>query len=330
MQRFSVVLVKNDEFTNAEVARVAAEADRRGFQLLYAPYVRVNPLEALWGKNPFYRIWDEGPAEFVAGYPFDIRPTVDDRPFFFEYQRWTKPVGPITEHNVFVLFQKENAQLVLLGTLAVSGLAALSMLLFGRRRARQQGLHLGLAPHLYFAALGLGYICVENVLVQRVILCLGRPAYALTVILCSLLVSSGLGSATAGRVAFLRERPRVVMGSVAVLLLVYAPTLRPLLDGVLGFGLFTRIAVVVALIGPLGFLMGVPFPWAIARLTHSDDRLVPFAWVVNGAASVVGGSVTVIVAMASGFTAVFVMAALLYLAAAAASFSVERIGSAAT
>jgi hypothetical protein len=326
MQRFSVVLVKNEPFTPEEVARVQSEVDTRGFELLYAPYVRVNPLEPLWGKNPFYRIWDEGPKAFVENYPFDIRPSVDDRPFFFEYQRWTRPVGPITESTVFVLFQKENAQLVLLGTLAFTGLASLSMLLFGRRRAKSVGLRLGGAAHVYFAALGLGYIAVENVLVQRMILCLGRPAYALTVILCTLLVASGLGSAAAGRFAVLGERPRAVLGLVVALLLVYSVALRPLLDAVLGFELPARIAVVVALISPLGFLMGIPFPWAIARLVRSDDRLVPFAWIVNGGASVLGGSITVIVAMAAGFTVVFWMAAALYAAAALAASGIAGGG----
>ncbi|HEX3598263.1 MAG TPA: hypothetical protein VHU80_24315, partial [Polyangiaceae bacterium] len=325
MQRFSVVLVKNDEFTTEDVAKIEAEVERRGFQLLYAPYVRVNPLAALWGdENPFYRIWDEGPAKFIAGYPFDIRPSVDDRPFFFEYQRWTRPVGPITENTVFVLFQKENAQLVLLGTLAFSALAAGTMLFFGRRRARQQGLRLGVSAHLYFAALGLAYIAVENVLVQRMILCLGRPAYALTVILCALLTFSGLGSAVAARFVLLRDRPRVVLALVVLLLGVYSVSLRPLLDAVLGFGLGARIAIVAALIAPLGVLMGIPFPWAIARLARSDDRLVPFAWVVNGGASVLGGSITVFLAMGLGFTSVFWAAAALYAGAALASLGLER------
>ena len=319
MQRFSVVLVKNDEFTEDEVGRIQAEVGRRGFQLLYAPFTRVNPLERLWGpNNPFYRIWDEGPDAFVAGYPFDIRPSVDDRPFFFEYQRWTRPVGPITENTVFVSFQKENAQLVLLGTLLFSVVSAGSMLLFGRRRAKQQGLRLGAPAYAYFAALGLAYIAVENVLVQRMILCLGRPAYALTVILCALLVASGIGSAIGARVAWLRERPRLVLGLVVALLLAYSVALRPLLDGVLGFALPMRIVVVVALISPLGVLMGMPFPWAIGELVRKDDRLVPFAWVVNGAASVLGGSITVILAMAAGFTVVFWAAAALYACAAAA------------
>jgi spermidine synthase len=328
MDRFSVLLVKNDEFTQADLTKVRAEAAQRGFHMLYDPFARVNPPEfaALWGKdNPYYKIWDEGPKQFVAGYPFDIRPTLDDRPFFFEYQRWTRPVGPVTEMNIFVLFQKENAQLVLLGTLAISGLAALAMLLIGRRWVRRQGSSLGRNAYWYFAALGLGYICVENVLVQRMILCLGRPAYSLTVILCSLLVASGLGSAAFARVSWLRERPQAVMCAIALWLVVYAFTLRPVLDAILAFDFFVRLVLVIALIAPLGFLMGMPFPWAIARLTRSDERLVSLAWVVNGAASVIGGTVTVMVAMTFGFTAVFGMAAGLYLTAALTARGVEHM-----
>src|SRR5262249_24351 len=66
MQHLSVVLVKNDAWTQPEVERTQAEVQKRGYELIYAPYVRVNPLETLWGpNNPFYRIWDEGPEQFV-------------------------------------------------------------------------------------------------------------------------------------------------------------------------------------------------------------------------------------------------------------------------
>jgi len=116
------------------------------------------------------------------------------------------------------------------------------------------------------------------------------------------------------------------MCAIAGLLMLYAFTLRPALDAILGFEFPLRLAIVVALIGPLGFLMGMPFPWAIAQLSRADQRLVPFAWVINGAASVIGGSITVMVAMTFGFTAVFGMAAGLYLTAA---FTARRVVNAA-
>jgi hypothetical protein len=88
------------------------------------------------------------------------------------------------------------------------------------------------------------------------------------------------------------------------------------LDSLLGLALSLRILIVLTVISPLGFLMGMPFPLAIARLSRTDSRLLPWAWAINGAASALGGAITVMLAMSSGFDAVFWGAAALYLVAA--------------
>ena len=313
---FSVTLIKRQPFTAAEVSNIQRAIAQKQFELIYAPHVRVNPWQHRWGDNPFYRMWDVGVAQFVAGYPLDISPTTDDRPFFFEYQRWG---GSSASEN---LFQHQNAHVVLLETLLVCGSLCALILWLAWRRHRSIRPRLGAQAHFYFVALGLGYIFVENVLVQRIVLFLGSPAYALTVILFTLLAASGVGSAIASRLAKRLPRPWLLMLGVAVLLVVYAFGLRPILDALLGLKLAPRVLLVVVLIAPLGVLMGTPFPLAMASLTHVDPRLVPWAWVVNGAASVLGSIVTIMTAMTAGFTTVFVCAAVLYVVAA---LTYERI-----
>lgn len=314
---FAVVMIKKTEFAPTEIEQLLADVAEKKFLPIYVPYRRVNPLKDKWGDNPFYQMWDVGPEKFVADYSLDIRPTTDDRPFFFEYQRWGRPLARDK------VFKNQNAQVVLLETLTVCGVLCAAILMLARRRFRAVPVRLGVGAHLYFAALGLAYIFVENVLVQRMILCLGSPAYALTVILFTLLAASGLGSSLAVRWRLVQKRPQLTMLCVAGLLLAYSVWLRPLLDAVLAFELSTRIVIVVALISPLGFLMGMPFPLAIARLSRADSRLLPWAWVINGAASVLGGAITVMLAMSSGFDAVFWAAAALYLVAA---LSYGRLG----
>src|SRR5262249_5276183 len=85
---FTVLVIKNDELTHGEVDQLVADVAQKQFTQNSLPYQRVNPLEKMWGENPFYQLWDLGPEKFVDTYPLDIRPTTDDRPFFFEYQRW--------------------------------------------------------------------------------------------------------------------------------------------------------------------------------------------------------------------------------------------------
>ena len=308
--QFSVVMIKQDEFTPDESEQLSRDAAARSFDLIYAPHVRVNPRRAVWGENPFYALWDEGPENFIARYPLDIRPTTDDRPFFFEYQRWGQPLARD------VVFINQNAQIVLLETLVVCALLCAVMLALAHRRYRAVPARLGAAAHVYFAVLGLGYIFVENVLVQRIILFLGSPSYALTVILFTLLAASGLGSGFATRVPALRDRAPFAMLAAAALLLLYSFALRPILDALLGLDLAWRVAIVIVLISPLGVLLGMPFPLAIAKVTRSDPRLLPWAWVINGAASALGSVITVMIAMNSGFSAVFWAAAALYVCAA--------------
>jgi hypothetical protein len=292
------------------------EVDAKKFALVYAPFRRVNPYRELWGENQFYRFWDLGPERFIEEYPLDVRPTTDDRPFFFEYQRWSLILA------WDIIFQGQNAQVVLLGTLLLCGFLCAAIMLVARRRYRKATAgqaSLGFEMHVYFSALGLGYILVENVLVQRIILFLGTPAYALTVILFTLLAASGLGSATAVRVPAFRKRAGWAMLLAAALLLAYAYALRPALDAMLGASLPVRVSIVVLVIAPLGFVMGMPFPLALERLSATDARLVPWAWVINGSASVIGSIITVMLAMARGFTSVFWVAAVLYVVAALAS-----------
>ena len=310
---YSVVLLKNAPFTQAEIAELQRVVESKGFALIYAPYRRVNPYEPLWGESQFYKFWDVGPEQFVESYPLDVRPTTDDRPFFFEYQRWGRTLA--RDH----IFEGQNAQVVLFATLLVCSVLCVVILSVARARHRRSVHRLGLRMHVYFAALGLGYILVENVLVQRIILFLGSPAYALTVILFTLLAASGLGSTVAIRVPVLRRNALVAMSLIASLLLIYAYALRPTLDALFDASLPARLVIVIVVVAPLGFVMGMPFPLAIERLSMIDGRLVPWAWLVNGAASVVGSIVTVILAMMSGFTSVFWAAAALYVVALLAS-----------
>ena len=308
---YSVVLIKNEAFTPAEIDGLQREVDAHGFDLVYAPFKRVNPYPELWGDNQFYRFWDLGPQRFIDEYPLDVRPTTDDLPFFFEYQRWSSVLA------WDLIFKNQNAGVVLFATLLVCSVLCLLLLMAARRRYRGAARQLGLDMHVYFSVLGLGYILVENVLIQRIILFLGTPAYALTVILFTLLAASGLGSAAAGRSPVLRRHAAYALVAVVAVLLIYAYALRPALDPLLGLALPLRVSIVVLLISPLGFLMGMPFPLAIERLSAIDARLVPWAWVINGSASVIGSIVTVMLAMTRGFTSVFWVAAFLYAVAAA-------------
>jgi hypothetical protein len=167
----------------------------------------------------------------------------------------------------------------------------------------------------YFACLGLGFIVVEVGLLQRLILLLGKPVYALAVILSTMLLSSGCGSFFAGRFgpAHLRARLGLLLGVAAGLITVYAFFLPTVLDALLGSRFALRLTASVALVALPGFLLGMPFPSGIRALELAGrQRLVPWVWGINGAMSVLASVTAIILAIELGYTVVFLLGAACY------------------
>jgi hypothetical protein len=157
--------------------------------------------------------------------------------------------------------------------------------------------HLG--PVLYFAMIGLGFLLVEIAVLQRYFTFLGHPTYALSVVLFSLLLSSGLGSSLSPRVS----DPRVPLGLILFLGLATAFGVPPLLQGLQGLGLWARFGVGAALVAPLGLCMGMMFPMGVRKLREEGlVDLVPWLWCVNGIAGVMASAGGMLLAVSHGYT----------------------------
>ena len=159
----------------------------------------------------------------------------------------------------------------------------------------------------YFALLGLGYLCVEIPLLQRFILFLGHPAYAMAMVLFTLLLFSGLGSLLSRRVSL-----RLVLILLPLLVLVYALGLPVLFEATLAAPLRSRLIVTVVALAPPGLLMGMPFPKGLALLERRAPALIAWGWGVNGAASVVASILAALLALSWGFSAVLAVGAACY------------------
>jgi hypothetical protein len=248
-----------------------------------------------------------------------VRPPDDDRPFFFHFFKWEQT------GTVLALLGKTwepfggSGYLILLALLvlvvALSVALVLVPIVVIRRRQRR-----GLAepggwgrPAVYFAGLGLGFLLVEVALVQRSIVFLDHPAQAFAVVLFGLLSSSGIGSVLSARLPW-----RPVLAALAVAIAVYPWLLSGAFSAFLGQALPVRVLVTLALLAPLGLLMGVPFPRGLRALGETRPSWIPLAWGVNGFASVASSVLAAIIALSWGFTAVFAGAALAYLVALAA------------
>ena len=316
------LLVKRSSFTPSEVRLLQSETERAGGggELYYAP--------GAVHDNPYSRL----AVAFAAGreqaffeeYPYDVTPVTDDRPFFFEYYKWSRLWGDLAHPGTGgqVGANRPVGLIILGGLLAQVGLLVLAFVFAPLWLFRREGMkvpHWGSAV-LYFTCLGLGFMFVEIGLMQRFVLFLAHPAYAIPVVLATLLVSSGVGSLLATRLPFTDERRlRVCLGTIAILLVVLLGVLRPLFDACLGFPFAARVAVAVSILIPLGVALGMPFPLGLGRVGTSHPHVVPWAWGINGGMSVLGSILAIVIAMGTGFSWVLLGAAFLYLLALAAA-----------
>jgi hypothetical protein len=199
---------------------------------------------------------------------------------------------------------------VALGALVLPVAALLAaFVLFGKPKGRPVAPYAG--SIVYFACLGAGFIAVELSLLQHLTLLVGHPIFTLSILLCAILAAGGIGSALSNRVSMRTACLAAAgLGTVAAVLL---PRLIPVL---LPLELGGRIAVAVALIVPLGLVMGMPFPQGLRRAGEGSLPPPPFYWGLNGVMSVIGSVGTVLVALVFGFQVAMLAGCALYLIAA--------------
>jgi hypothetical protein len=262
------------------------------------------------------------PSEYQRNYTFDITPVTDNRPFFFfsvqprDLWNFVKTASRESEDYKAV----NKALPLLFGLMAISLVATALILLLpplvlGTRLPRHPGV-LRFLP--YFLFIGTGYILIEVGLIQKFVLFLGHPTYALTVVIFSLLTSSGLGSFASGRLLGGDEGRLIkALGCVALLAALLAFLVSGLLSALVWLPLGLKIVMTVALLMPLGFVMGMPFPTALRKLEEMHAPSVRWAWSLNAASSVLGSVGALVCAIYLGLIQTLVIGGLFYLAALA-------------
>jgi predicted membrane-bound spermidine synthase len=238
--------------------------------------------------------------QYVAEATVRVDPVFDDRPFYFARRKpWGLP---------------QSMTRPLLEILAPVALLLVLIVVLGRPAPGSSKAYAG--SIVYFAALGLGFIAVELALLQDLTLFLGHPIFTLSVLLFTLLASSGLGSWASGAFSV-----RAVCVAIFGLAATYAFLLPALVRALLFLSLPLRIGVAVAIIAPLGFAMGMPFPRGLLRVGREGLPPPPFYWGLNGILSVIGSVGTMVVAITLGFRAALLAGSVCYLVAAFAASS---------
>lgn len=262
----------------------------------------------------------QGKQKFYDEYPFDVRPATDDAPFFFNYYKWSSLLfGSKDRRNDVDAFNYHLdfpiGHYVLLSSMLQIMLLAAAMIFLPLRKLAGEGLRTpgSIRIFLYFAALGLGFMLFEIALMQKLVIFLGHPTYALSVVLTSLLASAGLGSLWSGRIKLVRRKHLMFM-LVGILLTVAANVyvVNELLPQWLGLELWLRMLVVVVMLVPTGLVLGMPFPSGVRLVEEQCPHLVPWGWAINAFFSVFGSIFCIVLSMAIGFSNVFYVAAGVY------------------
>lgn len=320
----STLLVKAGVVEQPDIDRLLAFCAARGFDPIYYPGIgaeqvnRSNRLPQPWFHQAATALLGANAVAFLAAYKFDIAPSTDDRPWFFQFFRWRVLPEILSLKGRGGLVLLDSGYLVLVITLALLGLASVLLILLPLVLHRWPYRDVSWwVMAVYFASLGLAFMLLEIGYIQRFILFLSRPIYAAAVILAGFLVLAGAGSVFSR--GFTGERRTALLKSVLAVIGVISLAYHWLLPSIFAhasqFPDPVRIAITLLLIAPLAFCMGIPFPLGLDRFTHRRPLLIPWAWAINGCASVMGASLATLLSIQIGTSGVMVLALMLYVLA---------------
>jgi spermidine synthase len=321
-------LAKNGEFDSRDIAVTRAFAEERSFDMVWYPAMpateanRYNRLDQPWLYEGVVALLGPRTDAYLREYKFRISPATDDRPYFFNFFKWRTLPELLEMRLRGGAGLLEWGYLVLLATLLQAVVAGLFLillpLLFVRRSwPERTGGRMG----SYFFLLGLAFLFVEMAFIQKFILFLSHPLYSVAVVLAGFLCFAGLGSVSSSSVARAlgsgveRTAVAAVTGIIAIVAL-YLWLLPVLFDRLGGLGDAARVMISLALIAPLAFCMGMPFPLGLQHLAGRAEGFIPWAWGLNGFASVLSAALATLLAIELGFTVVLLLALLFYSLAA--------------
>ena len=312
-----LLIIKNNPFTDSEINLAKERIANNNARVIAMPggYIQP-PYDTLLLDKNYYHSQQLQESDLRA--ILELKPPTDDSPFYFAKE------------------QVPNQMILLLGTvLGVSAVLALLLIYYSRRnRALPITSSTSSWFHMIFVIfIGLGFMFLEITFIQKFLLLLGTPIMALTVILFSILLSSGIGAYLSGKL-FHKNPYKAVVVSIPLLVgivLAYYGLLQGIIDSSIILQLPQRIILTFALLSPAGLLMGFQFP-SITRMAsmysnrgeHADENIT-LLWGINVIASVIATVLTAISSMVIGFNGNLLLGAGFYLGALASAIAAAKL-----
>jgi hypothetical protein len=326
----ATLLLKNSELTAEEIKKVRDFSLSRSFDLAWLPGIspfEVNKFQLL--QEPVFYLAAQSllkneKSTFIKEYKYDIQPAIDDRPYFNNFFKWSSMKEFLTLPGQAGISMIGVGYPTLLVTLVQASVAAFILILlplFFVQTEIKKTANRRRNIIFYFLAIGLAFLFIEIAFIQKFTLILSQPLYAVAVAICAFLIFSGLGSLYVQRrmiassssiIAVLLRRSVIMIGAIIVIYILLLPLIS---SSIMGMPETARIISAFVLAAPLAFFMGMPFPLGMATLQLTSPGLIPWAWGINGCASVLSAILAVILAIDIGFNGVMLCAVVLYLIA---------------
>jgi len=317
------VLIKKEPFNTEELTKIKLFCNSMFFDLVYYPGIKKNEVnkfnivkDALYYKYVSNILYSSNKDSFIKNYLFKISPSTDNAPYFSQFFKLKKiPVLikdmgkkwlPVVEGGYLVIF------FTFIATVFLSFILILLPLLLKGQKIKSNKASI----IIYFSSIALAYMFIEITLMERFNKLLSNPIYSNSIILASLMIFSGIGSYFSDIVKINGKRLSLyAVIFISGYLLLFTILSENIFSILYGSTLFNKLIFTIAVISPLSFFMGIPFPTAISRIKHSGKYSLPWAWSINGYFSVVASSGVTMLSLNIGLQLIFYLAILLYILA---------------
>jgi hypothetical protein len=306
----TMVIFSKSPFTDEEISFLTQSFSQYDYKPILIPgQIMREPYSALLkgeiNLDQFYNMFDT-----------KVYPVTDDNPYFLSFE---KPLPSAVEILLYAS----------IGIVAIFLLVPFAWMRRTREEEEEAGSkisELRIATVIpYFAALGLGFILIELALLQKLILLMGNPTMTFALLLFTLLISSGSGSLISSRIAKNNMKNLIfVIGGIAALGISYVLFLPPIIYSTIAESIEVKAAVSIAILAPIGFLMGMPLPTGMRLLKVHRPDYIPWMWAINGAFSVLGAVLAIALGIMYGSSLAMILGILIYLIALGISFASKK------
>ena len=296
----ATLIVTRKPLTQGQTKALDKACERLQFERILTPVYASRP--------DFLAMLRPAEAQRVyARYPLDLTPATDDRPFFFNMVSPFKAFDPGLKNQVITQFNIDSVRMIiyLLAVLILLTTLTIVVPLWIKVRPGTGRPLPTLAGLLYFAGIGLGFMLVEMGQVHRLSVYLGHPTWGLVVVLMGIMLAAGLGSRVSEKLTFIVDNRRsafIAGGVFLAALAIFVLITPPILQATEAVPMTARILLGLLLVGVPGFFMGMPFPLGLRLASRLLDDRLPWLWGINGAFSVVGSVIALLLSIGAGLT----------------------------